>query len=248
MGQDSREIPRRISEGVESSLKSFLRRNRILWNLSGCPYRAPRWDKAVRRILREIGDKGVALDLGSGNRRWASNVVNLDIEPFPNVDVIGDGAMLPFKDESFDAVISEAVLEHVPDPKAVIYEIRRVLKPGGYICVAVPFIQGYHASPNDYQRYTVTGLERLLSDFRRIESGPCVGPASALHWVMRELVGIALSFGNFWIGKAISLIFGWITFPMVIILDPILIRLPNSHLIASAVYFIGRKEDQPTEV
>lgn len=192
-----------------------------------------------------MGDGGIVLDLGSGNRRWAPNVINLDIEPFPNVNVIGDGARLPFKGESFDAVISEAVLEHVPDPKAVVCEIRRVLKPGGYVCVAVPFIQGYHASPNDYHRYTVTGLERLLTDFHKVESGPCLGPVSALHWVMRELVGIAFSFGNFWIGKAISLIFGWITFPIILLLDPILIRLPNSHLIASAVYFIGRKSVEP---
>lgn len=194
----------------------------------------------MRRVLEEIGKDGVALDLGSGNRRWGSNVINLDIEPFPNVDVLGDGEMLPFKDETFDAVISEAVLEHVPDPTRVVEEMWRVTKRGGYVCVAVPFIQGYHASPNDYQRYTLSGLEELLSDFHMVESGPCVGPASAFHWVAREFVGILLSLGNFWVGKAISLIFGWITFPIVA-LDPILLRLPNSHQIASAVYFVGRK-------
>ena len=210
-----------------------------MWQLSGCPYRAPRWERAVRRVLEGIGD-GLALEIGSGNRRLARNVVNLDIELFPNVDVVADGARLPFKDETFDAVICEAVLEHVPEPRLIVEEIRRVLKKGGYACAAVPFIQGFHASPGDYRRFTATGLERLFEGFERVEGGPCVGPASALHWVFREFIGIALSFGSFWLGKAISLAVGWLTFPIVA-LDPLLLKLPNSHIICSAVYFIGRK-------
>jgi SAM-dependent methyltransferase len=46
------------------------------------------------------------------------------------------GDRIPFPDESFDLVISNQVLEHVPDLDVVLAEMRRVLKPGG-ICLSV---------------------------------------------------------------------------------------------------------------
>jgi ubiquinone/menaquinone biosynthesis C-methylase UbiE len=49
-----------------------------------------------------------------------------------------DGRRLPFPDASFDAVICSEVLEHIPDYRAVLDEIARVLKPGGRLCVSVP--------------------------------------------------------------------------------------------------------------
>ena len=208
--------------------------------LTGCPYRSPEWDRAVAKMIRDLGSGAKILDLGSGNRRRANHVINLEIVSGPEIDVVADGHLLPFKNEVFDAVILEAVLEHVPMPGTVVAEVYRVLKSGGRIYAAVPFLQGYHASPEDYQRYTIWGLENLLSDFRKISSGTCVGPTSALHWVFREYIGVLLSFGNLWLYKSISLIVGWLTFPFVY-LDALLKYNKNSDVIASAVFFIGQK-------
>jgi hypothetical protein len=83
-------------------------------------------------------------------------------------------------------------------------------------------------------------LEYLFSDFQKIESGVCVGATSALHWIFREYMGILLSFGSLFLYKGLSLIIGWLTFPMVY-LDAILKYNKNAHAIASAVFFIGRK-------
>ena len=206
----------------------------------GCPYPAPRWEKAVKKVLRDLGQEAKILDLGSGLDRRTPNTINLEIEATPNVDVVGDGHSLPFKDSVFDAVISEAVLEHVQDPNRVVSEIYRVLKPDGYVCAAVPFLQGFHASPHDYQRYTVPGFNHLFSAFTRIESGACAGPTTSLHWIFREYVGLLFSFGNLLLAKLISLVVGWITFPAVW-LDYLLMRNRHAHILASAVYFIGKK-------
>lgn len=223
-----------------SRLKRRLRQNRYLSYLIGCPYPAPRWNRCVRRLIRQLGPEAKILDLGAGNRRHAPNVINLEIEPNPEVDIIADGHLLPFKDDTFDAVISEAVLEHVHSPNRVISEIYRILKPGGYICVAVPFLQGYHASPHDYQRWTVPGIIQLCSAFSEIESGACAGPTTALHWIFREYIGLICSFGSLLVAKAISLLIGWLTFPL-LLLDVLLSRHKDAHILASAVYFLGKK-------
>ena len=150
-----------------SRLKHKLRQNQFLSYLIGCPYPALRWNRCVKKRLQQLGPDAKVLDLGAGARRRAPNVINLEIDATPEVDVIADGHLLPFKDAVFDAVISEAVLEHVHSPNRVVAEIHRVLKPGGYICVAVPFLQGYHASPYDYQRWTVLGIAMYIRKKRQ---------------------------------------------------------------------------------
>lgn len=211
-----------------------------LRKIANFPYNAYIWNRKVFELIKSLGPKAKILDLGSGVQRRAAHVINLDIFEFYNVDVLGDAHRLPFKDNTFDAVILEAVLEHVIDPEVVVSEVFRVLKIGGWVCAAVPFIQGYHASPEDYQRYTVDGLRHLFQRFHQIDAGPCLGPTCSLHWIFKEYVGLLLSFGSIWLHKILSLIVGWITFP-VTYLDLILTRSKNSHIIASAVFFIGQR-------
>ncbi|HGJ64225.1 TPA: class I SAM-dependent methyltransferase [bacterium] len=222
-------------------LKQKINQYPYLRFLMGCPYRAPKWNKRVSTIIKDLGDESLILDLGSGNRRRSKRVINLDIGLMPNVDVLGDGSQLPFKDNIFDLVILEAVLEHVRNPNMVISEVHRVLRKGGYVCASVPFVYSYHASPGDYQRYTIEGLDNLHSAFQKIESGSCQGATSTLHLILREYIGILLSFGNIWLYKALSLFIGWITFPMVFF-DSLLQYNKNSDAIANAVYYIGKKK------
>ncbi len=113
--------------------------------------------------------QGRVLDVGCGSQRLRrllgrdAEYVGVDLYG-RNVDVKVDIAMeqYPFPDSSFDYAICNAVLEHVADPLFVMQEIRRVLKPGGTIYVSVPFLQPYHADPEDYRRYTRVGLAQLL--------------------------------------------------------------------------------------
>ena len=52
----------------------------------------------------------------------------------PNLHFVqGDAHHLPFDDNSFDVVYGRYILEHVFDPRRVVSEIRRVLKPGGHV-------------------------------------------------------------------------------------------------------------------
>ena len=65
---------------------------------------------------------------------------NLNIGPFPNVDVVADAHSLPYADESVDVVHSEAVFEHLYNPGQASKEIYRILKKGGKAYICTPFL------------------------------------------------------------------------------------------------------------
>jgi SAM-dependent methyltransferase len=81
--------------------------------------------------------------------------------------VTGSGSSLPFPDDSFDLVALFDVIEHIEDDRAVLEEVRRVLKPGGRVFISVPAYQ-FLFSQNDrvvhhLRRYTATGLRRVVA-------------------------------------------------------------------------------------
>jgi len=55
-----------------------------------------------------------------------------------DADVCGDVQRLPYEDGLFDAFVCSHVLEHVPDDRLALRELRRVLRPGGWGIVMVP--------------------------------------------------------------------------------------------------------------
>ena len=106
---------------------------------------------------------GLVLDCGAGKRPvYYPNVVNFEIVDYETTDVLGVGEELPFSDNSFDAVLSLSVLEHVRDPFACAAEIARVLKPGGKLICCVPFLQPLHGYPHHYYNMTGQGLRALF--------------------------------------------------------------------------------------
>jgi SAM-dependent methyltransferase len=56
----------------------------------------------------------------------------------PLADYKCDVQDMPFKENTYDVVICNHVLEHVPDDKKALAEILRILKPGGYAIMQIP--------------------------------------------------------------------------------------------------------------
>lgn len=81
-------------------------------------------------------------------------IITLNLVTGKQPHIQADAGQLPLCGRCADAVICSEVLEHVPDPRPVISEAHRVLKPGGMLLVTVPFLHRIHADPYDYGRYT----------------------------------------------------------------------------------------------
>jgi len=87
-------------------------------------------------------------------------------------DIVGDVHNMPFEDNSIDAIVCLAVLEHVENPIQAYKEIYRVLKPSGYAFIYVPFLYYYHAEKGyygDFWRFTEDGLRWLSKPFTTCE-------------------------------------------------------------------------------
>jgi len=196
--------------------------------------------RTMRALVRKHAGTGRVLDLGAGARRLAPGVVSADLDRASRPTVVCDAMALPFSAVAFDLVVSTALLEHCPDPHAVVREMHRVLRAGGEVYAEIPFLQGFHPDPADYQRYTVLGIERLFSGFETTRVGVCVGPSSALAWMLGKYA--ATWFDTVWLARAVEGIGRWVTFPLKY-LDALLQHKRQAHTLASALYFWGRRTD-----
>ena len=166
-------------------------------------------------LLKKLPTDAVTMNIGSLGKDLRSlhpGIINLDISYYLNVDLIGDATQLPLRDESIDMIIFKNVLEHIKGPQMALNEIERVLKKGAYLYVKVPFLQPFHAVPDDYQRYTENGIKELFKGYQQLDFAVSVGPGSMMSWLLREYLAILTSFGNQKLYRIGIFIWGWLTF------------------------------------
>ena len=186
------------------------------------------------------------LVIGSGDLTYdpsgQANIIYSDVHLGKRVDLIADAHDIPFQDESIDAILVVAVMEHVADPQRCAAEIARVLKPGGRILAATPFMQQVHLGRYDFTRFTHLGHRRLWRQFREVESGITCGPGMALAWSWQYFL---LSFSdNQNVRKYLRAIAKLTSFPLTYF-DEYLKNKKGAYDAASAFYFVGEKTDEP---
>lgn len=195
--------------------------------------------KRLHRVFTfNESDRYVVLNIGGGPKREENNVINLNIDSYLNVDIVGDAHNLPFRSNSFDSVMIAAVLEHVKNPKKVVDEAYRVLKKGGYIYAETPFLQHFHGYPNHYQNYTIIGHDYLMNKFKKIESGSITGPVSTICLLTLNLFEDFID--NKYIRKILMMGVATFLFPLKFI-DVFFKKNQNVYKLTSGVYFLGMK-------
>jgi SAM-dependent methyltransferase len=133
----------------------------------------------------------------------------------------------------------QAVLEHLHTPEVAISEAFRVLKPGGFLYLEVPFLQGFHADPHDYFRFTQVGLKSILKDNGLIIlTDVSSGPFSALNWIIRDLFSNISPFVRLNLG--IRFVLSWVFFPMKYF-DFFVKKTKASNRLACEYYYLIKK-------
>ncbi|MEM9139868.1 MAG: methyltransferase domain-containing protein [Pseudomonadota bacterium] len=145
---------------------------------------------AYRDVLDALAKsmQGPALQIGSreqvidqkveGRKTWRDRLegrpfIGADMEDGQNVDAVFDitwplekiQAALP-DTKTFRTIICAHVLEHVTDPPAAARNLTALLEPGGTLFIQVPWVQGFHAFPDDYWRISLSGLGVLFPDLK----------------------------------------------------------------------------------
>ena len=197
---------------------------------------------AKRRILVVGG--GI---LGFGVERleaceWVE-LVETDVYIGPRTRIVCDAHDLPFADGAFDAVVIQAVLEHVIDPPRVVSELHRVLGPDGIIYSEVPFMQQVHEGAYDFTRWTLGGHRRLLRGFDELDAGAVGGPGEALSWSIRYFL-LALAGSNRWTRRLVVLVAISLTLPLRWA-DHVLAQRPSGVDAAAGTYFLGKRRESP---
>ncbi len=206
--------------------------------------------ETMRARLFERSKAPVVLVVGAGTKGKGMSaiasipdlrLINVDPAPKSAATVLCDGHDLPFRDGSVDAVIVQAVLEHVADPVRCVAEIHRVLVPGGLVYSETPFMQQVHERGYDFTRFTHIGHRRLFRWFTEVESGVVAGPGTALAWSWRyflaslapkPLAGLMYTLGR-------------VTGTPFELFDHLLRQRPGAIDGASCTYFLGTRATEP---
>jgi SAM-dependent methyltransferase len=197
------------------------------------------WYRGRRAIIRAELDKlplrsgAKVLDAGCGSGRTLEElegygeVYGIELDPDAAELAISRGRgdvrvgrleELPWEADTFDLITCLDVLEHTPDDRATLRELRRVCKPGGWLLLTVPAYQAlwsHHDEANHhFRRY---GREMLRS--AAVDAGWKVGrmtsfnslllaPAAAVRLARRRLSAsdsdLELKLGPAWLNRTLE--------------------------------------------
>jgi SAM-dependent methyltransferase len=130
-------------------------------------------ERFLRAAAQSVPAGAHVLDAGAGDCRYkplfahtsyvATDFCQVD-KPYhlQELDYIADLKSIPVWSGRYDLVVCSQVLEHINEPKQVLRELYRVLKPDGALWLSAPLFYEEHEVPHDYFRYTQFGLRHLL--------------------------------------------------------------------------------------
>ena len=107
-----------------------------------------RLEAFVKQAAADVPAGGWALDAGAGDCRYkrffaGANYESADFAAaagmtYGELTYVCDLTSIPVPDEKYDVILCTQVLEHVPEPRAALVELRRILKTGGRLWLSTP--------------------------------------------------------------------------------------------------------------
>ena len=176
-GQDPAAQAPQISPADAKLLDQAHSRQRLETGFEAFPPRTERLGQHIKTMLGKSGVKGGRiLEIGGRANPYKDYFPGfeyscLDLELSEPGVIQGDITNCPeIESESFDAIISVDVFEHIREPWLAGAEITRLLRPGGFTYHSTLFSWRYHPCPVDYWRYTPEALTFLFKDLRMMQA------------------------------------------------------------------------------
>lgn len=163
--------------------------NKIDYRLSANLFSRPRYQ--VKLIILRLSTllerkTDVLVDVGGGQepqykgilKSLAKKYWNLEINKGRQVDIVATIYNLPLSKSTVNIITLFMVMEHLNNPIKGIKECRRVLKKDGLLALTTVQYWHTHNHPDDYFRYTKSGLEYLVNSngFKIIDIWSIGGP------------------------------------------------------------------------
>ena len=118
-------------------------------------------DEETEKLVLNIKPESLAV-LEISGRRWekVSSFKSYEHRNYPEFDILNIENYL----KTYDMIILEHVLEHISNPLIALKNIHKLLNPKGYILLTTPFLVKIHFAPEDYTRWSKTGLKQIMID------------------------------------------------------------------------------------
>jgi SAM-dependent methyltransferase len=127
--------------------------------------------RVLKEHLGRIGysETARAIEFGGSNGVISKMLPYINYETAPNFPEVDLQDLRSYPDHSYNIVVIDNVLEHIPEPLKAIHEIFRILENGGICVCLTPFLIKLHAYPDDYWRFTDSGLRKLFENFNKVD-------------------------------------------------------------------------------
>lgn len=128
-------------------------------------------ERANREFAAAVPEGALVLDAASGGQpyrhlfdhaRYESADFEMVAKSYRPSTYVCDLRAIPVESGRFDHVVFNQALEHMPEPKAVLGELCRVMKPGARMICTAPLFYEEHETPYDFYRYTQFALRHLF--------------------------------------------------------------------------------------
>lgn len=138
-------------------------------------------DLWVQQKAREVNNYSRVIDIGAGSCPYKiffdhceyvahdfGKLADEQIQErkgYGSISIFSDICNIPVDNCSFDVVLCTEVIEHVPEPIKAVYEMGRILKPGGQLFLTAPMRSALHQVPfHYYGGFTSHWFDKFLVD------------------------------------------------------------------------------------
>jgi ubiquinone/menaquinone biosynthesis C-methylase UbiE len=160
-------------------------------------------DKWIAEQAARVPAGSKVLDVGAGSAPYRALFAHGDYKTqdfsqlkddqlrhggYAQIDIVSAASAIPVPDASFDVILCTEVLEHVPEPIAVIKEFARIVTPGGRVIMTAPLGSGIHQEPyHFYGGYTPYWYKKFLRE-AGFDSIVVMANAGTLRHVAQETI------------------------------------------------------------